>query len=534
MLSLRDTRLGRIVLGTLLLLASGLLLYQFAVAAFAATPTAYSWGDGAILEAYTLHARGQLWPLGPYSQFGWHHPGPLLFYALLPTYLLSGMHTIGLNAGALVINVAALLVVVAAIVRWARPPASLIVLSMVAVYLLRTGDLAISYWNPHLVVIPLAAFIVLCAGTSSGRLASLPGVALVASFLAQTHVSLVPIVAALATASLPGLWMSRRDGALAGDRLRPRTWVAATVGVLAIVWWPPVWEELTQSPGNLSRLMRFFAEPSAGQTWTAAFSAWGQAISAVFGPTFGVPTGAALQTDDGWLLPALAVLQLPLLAAAAWDARRRGDAFHASLCWLGIVASLVALWSVTQVRNYLGEYMVFWISLPGALNWAALAASVIAQIQPRSQHTLPARRAARVLAVAIVAWFAASELRSLYVNARKPHEGVAHTVASLAQTLEAHLRRLDLKHPQVRISRAVWGEAAGIVVHLYKRGVAVSVEPEWMMHFGTPLVSRGNEDCIVHIVDADTHAALAKRPGDTVVADLNGVYMHVDAGGDAR
>ena len=36
--------------------------------------------DTALAELYTRHAaRGDLL-LGPYSRFGWHHPGPLLYY----------------------------------------------------------------------------------------------------------------------------------------------------------------------------------------------------------------------------------------------------------------------------------------------------------------------------------------------------------------------------------------------------------------------------------------------------------------------
>src|SRR5262245_31907925 len=36
--------------------------------------------DGAILEIYTLEALRAKLLVGPYSRFGWHHPGPLFFY----------------------------------------------------------------------------------------------------------------------------------------------------------------------------------------------------------------------------------------------------------------------------------------------------------------------------------------------------------------------------------------------------------------------------------------------------------------------
>src|SRR5262249_39968242 len=63
--------------------------------------------DGAILELYTLQAlKGRLL-VGPYSRFGWHHPGPLYFYLQAPWYWASGLRTLGMQAGAFAINAGA-------------------------------------------------------------------------------------------------------------------------------------------------------------------------------------------------------------------------------------------------------------------------------------------------------------------------------------------------------------------------------------------------------------------------------------------
>src|SRR5262245_59572957 len=88
--------------------------------AFRALPTFYSWGDGALLELYTIHAGRAGWALGPYSRFGWHHPGPMLFYAMVPVYRLGGGHALALNAAALAINAISLLAIAWIAVRWAR------------------------------------------------------------------------------------------------------------------------------------------------------------------------------------------------------------------------------------------------------------------------------------------------------------------------------------------------------------------------------------------------------------------------------
>ncbi len=42
-----------------------------------------------MIELYTIHATHAAQFLGPYSQYGWHHPGPMLFYLLAPFYVVT-------------------------------------------------------------------------------------------------------------------------------------------------------------------------------------------------------------------------------------------------------------------------------------------------------------------------------------------------------------------------------------------------------------------------------------------------------------
>jgi hypothetical protein len=46
-------------------------------------PETYPAGDLAVAELYVVHTLRTAWPLGPYSQFYWHHPGPLMFQLLV-------------------------------------------------------------------------------------------------------------------------------------------------------------------------------------------------------------------------------------------------------------------------------------------------------------------------------------------------------------------------------------------------------------------------------------------------------------------
>ena len=76
--------------------------------------------DTAVIESFTLYASRAQLLVGPYSRYGWHHPGPLFFYLLAPVYTLAGSSTPALSAGALLINVASI-VVLAWVLMWVVP-----------------------------------------------------------------------------------------------------------------------------------------------------------------------------------------------------------------------------------------------------------------------------------------------------------------------------------------------------------------------------------------------------------------------------
>ncbi len=203
-----------------------MLLAALAVAALSimwlarSTPPAFPFGDVAVIEIATGAALRQPVTLGPYSQFGWHHPGPLMFYLLAPFYALAGSKSIGLAAGALVLNLLAL-GAIGSDARRGTPAsqAAVTVTLVLGVYLLRGGELATSVWNPHLIVLPLVAVVVLCAAVSRGDGAALVGAIVVASFVAQTSVSVVPVALAVA---------ARRRGPWLDDRPRSVIWKFAT------------------------------------------------------------------------------------------------------------------------------------------------------------------------------------------------------------------------------------------------------------------------------------------------------------------
>ncbi len=61
-------------------------------------------GDGAALELRVLRAVRGVQFLGPYSRFGWSHPGPAYFYLASPFYELFGERGPALNLFAMAVQ----------------------------------------------------------------------------------------------------------------------------------------------------------------------------------------------------------------------------------------------------------------------------------------------------------------------------------------------------------------------------------------------------------------------------------------------
>jgi hypothetical protein len=498
----------------------------------ASSQIAYAWGDGAVLELYTTYAARGAWYLGPYSQFTWNHPGPLLFYALLPVYKLSQSHTFGLNAGALVINLVSLIVAASTVTRWARPATACAILMAIGLFVFRVDSIIlISYWNPHIIVLPLAAFVLLCAAVCAGHPAALPAAIAAGSFLTQTHVALVPVVAALVLVSLVGLFATRR---LDSESMRVRPIcrsIVASLCVLVVLWSLPLIEEATRQPGNLTKLLRFFTESYESQPWFITTSAWGDSIAALLVRPIEVPGGAQLRTTGDYRWIVLSSVQVLILIAGAWDARRRGDSFLFAVSVIGAAASAISLWSISRIRYFVGDYMVFWVVIVGALNWGSVGAIVMTWCHARLPQLGRAPRG--VAATAAMVLITAVAIRAgarLWTYTRVPQEGPAKTVAVLTPDLQRRLRNsAKTMRPLVCISRSVWAEGAGVVAGLYKEGITLSIEPQWVSFFGEPVTPTGNENSVVFIADSARNEQLARLSGIQPVASYDRVYVHLNS-----
>jgi hypothetical protein len=199
--------------------------------------------------------------VGPYSHFGWSHPGPVLFEILAAPYQVFG--TGGLLVGALLINGVAMWIIAT---RLYQAGGVAVATFGIACFWATSWSLGLSWvwypWNPNIAMLPFAALLVLTWTSARNSRWDLPLLALVASFLAQTHVAYAPFVVALVPIALFGRGRRRAPGLVPPANppraARDRTPAFLAIAVLVVAWLPPIVDALVHDGGNLRDLVDFW------------------------------------------------------------------------------------------------------------------------------------------------------------------------------------------------------------------------------------------------------------------------------------
>jgi hypothetical protein len=466
--------------------------------------------DTAVIESFTLYASRAQLLVGPYSRYGWHHPGPLYFYLLAPVYALAGSSTPGLSAGALLINLASIVVLAWVLVRTAGGWLTVAVTASMAVYVWRLAPLLVSPWNPLVVVLPLATLTVVAAAVASGDHGLAPlGVAL-ASFVMQTHLGVVPT--ALAVSSVLGLatWHAARE---AIPRSRRTAIIAAAVA--AVLWAVPLSEQVSASPGNMTALWRFFSTPDRGhQTMATTYAAWSDMVTGIARPDFHIAGGSPFRRSRWRPARTVAGCEVAALTAIALIARRRRRQFEAAFASVLLLALAVAFAAVTRIHDEIIDHEVFWISALGALVAATIVAAAAAWW---SEAPKQLGACAAVGACALTAYVGFGELSAVTKRTIDP-DPARRAAAVIGDALERRVRSTGVR-PLIQIDQDEWPVAAGALLHLQRSRLAFAVEDDWLVMFTEHARSTGAEAERITITGQRRHYLLtSRREGETIAA----------------
>lgn len=480
-------------------------------------------GDWAVLNL-RVEDVGRLTPfVGPYSRFGWNHPGPLLYWVLAVPYHLLGGRPVALLAATGLINAAAVAAMLA--LAWRRGGLPLLVASGAALGLLAQAigpALLRDPWNPYVTVLPLALFAFLAWSVAEGDRWMWPAAVAVGSFLVQSHVGYAVMVGAVGCAAAAIAW--RRRGTvplLPIDRRNRTALIGLTVAVAALAWAPVVVDEVAGT-GNLTDIARYFLSSDEAPAGTDV--AIGQAarhLTIPDAPWLGAkePTGedgAILGGQAAGLLVAVGAFGLALLAATKarqWSAVRF-QALVGVLTVSGILAT-------SRITGPVFAYLVRWWWVIACLWWLSTLWSAGVALTHWQRVPLTARRA--------LPWLVAPLLALVVLSTSVHTAGAADDAATpdpsatevLGHLLQPTVEALRGSGPVLVVATgSVWGTTADAVrLELERNGIKVAAPPGDAFRLGEGRSTDERQPVAsVWVVSADAATEWALRPELTRLA----------------
>jgi hypothetical protein len=427
---------------------------------------------------------------------------------MAPLYVLAGHSTAALNGAAAILNLIAVGLIVGVAARFAGRAAAFVAAGLCGLWIAQVGpEVVRDFWIPHTMILPFAALIMATAAVAAGEIRLLPVVAILASFLAETNLSVAPAAAAVVVVGAVFFVAARgwREGGL-----RRAGWaVGLSVLLAAVIWWPPLHEELQQPQGNIQTLREFFSTPDPAHSLREGVDAVASSLTTLpagrRGAELAVPAGTGAH-----LMLALIVLLLAVGLVVAW---RRGRRFAAALCAVCLGAIGAEIYAVSRIRGEIFTYLVEWFGATGIAIVLAVALALgpeLARARPRLSPSTPA--VAMVAAAAFGVYNVVQVARSASLDSADPAYSKSAVVRQTWLQVDRWLRREGIREPVVYIpSGAQWPFAAGTIVQLFRDSRAVAVDPRYGFMFGKPFAPTGREDAAIVFADSGSNPPPARE-----------------------
>ena len=457
--------------------------------------------------------------VGPYSRYGWDHPGPMVFWLVAPFARLFGAPAWATQVGFGLLQAGA--AVWLGIVTWRRRGLWAVAfwLAVLSSSLAAVGPaILLQPWGPHVTV---AFFVLFCALVwlvrGDDRSLVVQSV-VVGSFLVQTHLGYAPLVAAGALLIVAEL----RLAAGGWSRLCRQRSVRHGLLVAFVLWLPPLVEVVLHPPGNLAQLVyRTLIHPSAAPVGVS------RGLGLLAGAFRPVPAWlggrqpldfwhvTATSAGLGWLLGVVA-----LLAGAGWASQRAGDEDGrrlAILCGSMMAAGAVAL---AGIEGPAYPYLFYWLNPLAALTMlSAVRCCVRALRNPGLEWSVAHEATWPCFALTILV--TAIPLALHVTAAPSPYDRFGVPTAEL-------LRQLDSRHEPaspvlIRVAgTALGGVEGGLIDQLSRQGAPFRVDDGRPYQFGRDRGAGAHRISAIWYVieESDQVSLLSKLAGAKIVAQV--------------
>jgi hypothetical protein len=469
------------------------------------------------LRVRDVFSFGGNFPLtGPYSRFGWNHPGPISYYLLAAFSAPFGQPPWATLVGAALLQGVAIawtarLAWKSGGLRWLIAWTAVVVLAYGA-----TGPwIFLQAWNPHIVFPFFALFLLQCWRVAIGHRAQLVGLAFVATFLVQTHLGYALLVAVL------GIWaVVRLLVSIPWATFKERsTWLWPAV-VLAVLWFPPlIVDPVLHPPGNLAHVVRWYTRSS--NTVRAIGLDRGAGILAREFQWHPPWLGAADRLDPFTSLPAPASigwLAVPIgLIGGAWAsarARSRRD-LRVLAEMLGVLVG-VAVVSLAEVRGDPNAYLYYWRATVGT---AVVVLSLFVLVEALDMTTR--RVAARTFCAFLALVLGLSAIHM--TRSAAASTGPIQPMAPIARSILAQLSRDRQPDAPVIVrfsGTPLGGLHAAVINELARKGEPVYVDKDLGYQFGYGRAIDPSQVKSVWLIveESELYSLYTERPNATVLA----------------
>ena len=451
------------------------------------------------------------------------HPGPLSFYLLAPTYRALGASSWALEAATVAIHLAAMATALWIGHRRLGWRGIAVVGALLALVVRGYGQVPLTQpWNPYLpllawIVVLLAAWAVLC-----GEHVMVVPLVVAASYCAQTHVPYLGLGVGMVVLGMAAVaWQARRaSSAERRARVRSVVWALA---IGAVLWLPPVADQLTNEPGNLRRLADHFGSPPEAALGISEslrlalrhLDVW----SGLAGQLTG--TGAFVDTTSQWR-GAVTLLVWAVAAAVAW---RHGPPALRALHVVVGAGLLLGFVSMARIFGRPWFYLTLWAwgvtaLLAGAVLWSAVV--WLRRVWPDRDLGTGVAYAGGLVAVVVSVLTAAA-----FVDAEHPEERLSAAVGALAgPTYDAVVGAVGEATGADGRYLVRWSDAAdigspgyGLLDELERRGLDVAADTNFRVQVTDHRTSRRSAtDAQIHLATGSYIDTWRSVPGAVEVA----------------
>jgi hypothetical protein len=224
----------------------------------------------------------------------------------------------------------------------------------------------------------------------------------------------------------------------------------------------------------------------------------------------------------------VAIAEMVMLLVVAARAFRANRTIVTSLALTTLVASVVALWSITRIRGDVLAYAIFWMAGIGAINAAVIVEALFQAAEDRfSPHRIFNHRLAGLfcaLTVGSGVWIGVGHLRHLTGYERSQRRSI-ETVDAIYRSVREYLNLHHASKPLLRIDNHIYDLGAATLVRLRKAGVPAAVDDDWVDMYTDTFRVSGDEDAVVSIATKASHQELMARPGNVAVLDRDPVFV---------